>query len=147
MLDINVFTIDGEEYESSLRDDLEIDAGNPNEALVNQAKLLAMYGFAYEHALAYQRDLESQLERKYAYIDAETRASYAQQSIKLTEKMVESVVKTNREYIELNDMCRDAAATTGMLKAAFKAIEQRKDLIVTLSHNLRAENKNSGLIE
>jgi hypothetical protein len=149
LLDINIFNIDGEDYESTLKEDLEIDPSNPNEALVTQAKLLAMYGFAYEHALSYQKDLEAQLERKYAEIDADTRVTYARShpQIKLTEKMVESIVKTNGSYIALNDQCRVAAATTGMLKAAYKAVEQRKDLIVTLSHNLRSEMKNSGILE
>ena len=146
LLNIKMFTIADEEYETTLSEDLQVDTESVetiNVSLANQAKLVTMYGFAHEHALAHERKLEEDLEYAYAVLDSQARAAANAAGSKLTEKMVENTVKTDPGYIELRNKYLDAKASSGLLKAALKGIEQRKDTAVTIAHNLRSENKNN----
>ena len=143
LLNVKVFTLGEDEYESTLKEDLAI-SDDLNKSLANQPQLVAMYGFAYEHALAEERKLDTQLEILEAQLDAQVRMELQAASIKYTEKMVANTVCTNQQYVKLQAKLHNAKTTAGLLNKAYQAIVQRKDAVVTMSHNDRAASKSNG---
>lgn len=57
-----------------------------------------------------------------------------------TNDMVEAWVESHKDYIEASRLCIIAKDDADAIYAAVKAFEQRKDLLQTISSNLRKEN-------
>jgi hypothetical protein len=127
------------EYESKLAQDLFIDRGNLSGEYENHASRFAWYSTAYELAMDAELRLKVDLERGYAQLDAQARASMTAQGLKITEKKVENMVITQQDYVALQDDYLNAKRNTGLLKAARDALIHRRDMLIGLGANYRAE--------
>lgn len=149
VLDIESFTIDEQEYENTLAEDLEVDPSSPltlQDSFARQAKLVAVYGFAENRAASCELQRKAEMERIYALVDSRTRNNFAVEGTKFTEKVVHNVVITSPEYQLAQQKHLEAKKTATMLKSAREAIQHRKDMLVTLGANYRAEINNDPLI-
>lgn len=87
--------------------------------------------------------LKHALEHTYAQIEFEVRTSAKENSVKLTEAMVEGQTKSHTKYQSKLDEYLDACALVGKLKACKEAMAQRKDMLVSLGANNRLLNQSN----
>lgn len=135
----DVFTIGDETFPNDLTEHLAISNKPINDAFTDHAGLFAWYATAYELASAHESRLKTELGRKYALLDANARQQAKQAGVKMTEKMVENTVITSPAYKTLEDDYLKAKMNAGLLKAAKDAMIHRKDMLVQLGANYRAE--------
>ena len=135
------FKFGDKEYESQLAQDLFIDRSNLSGEYEAHASRFAWYSTAYELAMDAELRLKADLERGYAQLDAQARASMTSQGLKITEKKVENMVITQPDYVALQTEYLDAKRNTGLLKAARDALIHRRDMLIGLGANYRAETQ------
>jgi hypothetical protein len=138
---ISTFTVDETEYENTLHEHLRINRGNLSGDYEKHSEYFAYWSTLYELALDHQTRAEIDLERLYAIIDAEKRSQLGLTGGKVTEKTVENAVITDDRYIAAQVIVLDAKRNTGLLKAGRDAMIHRRDMLVSLGANYRAESK------
>lgn len=136
---IESFTIGKNTYRSTVDEDLFIDQTNLADAYAFHPKKFAFYSTGYELAVNHEAKLKVELERTYARMDEIARRMLADSGKKFTETMVESVVITSEDYRFIQDAYLEAQKQTGLLRAARDAMIHRKDMLVSLGANYRAE--------
>lgn len=127
------------EYASTLEQDLHIDRSNLSEEFSEHSSRYAWYSTAYELALDYENRLKTALERLYAKLDVEARTSFELNGVKATEKKIENHVLMHPDYVAVADAYNDAKLQTGLIKAARDAMIMKKDCLISLGANIRAE--------
>lgn len=136
---VDKYKVAGQEYESQLEEDLHVDRFDLNTEFEKHSERFAWYATAYELAQAYEGRLKNDLERLYALLDIQARAKMTQNNIRITEKKVENTVITDNTYMKLQDEYQEAKLQTGVLKAARDAMYAKKDALISLGANIRAE--------
>jgi len=111
-----------EEFDMDYEAQLEISEETINEDLKTQASLFAFYAVLSEHASVDLNVYEAQL-------DTGIRANAEK---KLTEKQVLARLWSDALYIE-------KTRNVGVLKAVVKAFGQRKETVIALASNMRAQ--------
>ncbi len=133
------FEIDGIPHQSVLVEDLNIDRMNLSEEFEKHSQRFAWYGTAYELCMDKERRLKAELGRAYAQLDVQARAQMSAAGIKVSEQKVENMVNLTPDYIKIQDEYFDAMRMAGLLKAARDAMMAKKDCLVSLGANIRAE--------
>lgn len=136
---IEKFNVAGIEYTSNLANDIRIDRMNLSEEFADHSRRFAWYSTAYELSVDHETRLKALVDRAYAQLDTLIRANAEANGIKLTEKRVENAVITHHEYVDIQDQLFDAKLQTGLLKSARDAMMHRKDALVSIGANQRAE--------
>lgn len=136
---IETYTVGKNTYRSTLSEDLTIDQANLSESYAEHARKFAFYSTAFELATNHEAKLKVKLERAYAQLDEKARDHLSSIGKKFTEAMVESVVITAPDYVAIQDEYLDAQKQTGLLRASRDAMIHRKDMLVSLGANYRAE--------
>lgn len=126
-------------YSSSLDEDLFVDRFNLSQEFEKHASRFAWYSTCYELAIDYENRVKTELERAYANLDSTFRKQMEQLGLKFTEKKIEGLVLTHATYIQLQDALNEAKLQTGLLKAAKDAMIMKKDCLISLGANQRAE--------
>lgn len=140
LLEIVSITIQDKEFNIELLTNaVEVDSSNLDAEFARHCKLVMIAGFAYEKSLANANRLEVELERAYASLDCQIREQAKMANVKLTEKMVENSVIGHVEYQELQDRVLQAQEATAMLKVARDSMQHRRDCLIGMSANHRAE--------
>jgi len=127
------------EYESSLKQDLAIDRSNLSEEFANHSRTYGWYSTAYEIALDVEQRKKAELARAYAVLDVQARTNMEAAGVRPTEAKVSNVVITHPEYVALQELYFEAKTSAAVIKAARDAMIHRKDCLVSLGANLRAE--------
>ncbi len=135
----DVFVIGTAKYPNDLHAHLQVNPTNLNGEFSGHAERFAWYATAYELASDVEMRLKEELARLYARLDAHTRQEGHGAGVKLTEKMVENTVITHASYIEAQEKYLDAKRNAGLLRAAKDSMVHRKDMLVQLGANYRAE--------
>lgn len=135
----DVFTIGEQTFPNELREHVSLQHKPIQEAFKEHAELFAWYATAYELASDHESRLKTELGRKYAMLDASARQQAKQAGVKMTEKMVENTVITSPAYRSLEDDYLRAKRDSGLLKAAKDAMVHRRDMLIQLGANYRAE--------
>jgi hypothetical protein len=136
---VDEYDVDDVVYTSSLKEDLRIDRTNLDEEFIEHSSKYAWYSTAYELCLDKERRLKSELARAYAQLDVQARMSMKAQGIRVSEKKVENMVITSKDYVELQEEYFNAQRMTGLLKAARDAMIHKKECLISLGANIRAE--------
>jgi len=136
---VDEFEVDGLAYPSKLVKDLHIDRMNLSLEYELHSERFNWYATAYELALDKERRLKAELGRAYAHVDVKARENLKAAGIRVSEKKVENVVITHELYREVQDQYFDAQRMVGLIKAARDAMIHKKDCLVSLGANLRAE--------
>jgi hypothetical protein len=127
------------EYESSLLEDLKINRADLSTEFSDHPKKYGWYSTAYEIALDEEQRAKAGLERAYAILDVQARNNMTAAGVKPTENKVKNVVITHKEYVEKQDDYFSKKSEAALIKAARDAMIHRKDCLVSLGANLRAE--------
>lgn len=117
----------------------KIDITNLNEEFVKQAELYHEASVSYEMASYEENKLKTNLELAYAILDPQIRVALATEGAKTTEKTIESAIKSNAEYMNITVLHQAAKKNAGLWKAACMALQQKKDMLIQLGANYRAE--------
>jgi hypothetical protein len=133
------FSVGDVQYSSTLEDDLHIDNANIAEAYLTHSNKFAFYATAYELALDHETRMKARLDQVYALLDEQARQELQAKGLKVTEKMVENVVITSDDYKTTQERYFEAKKNTGLLRASKDAMMARKDMLVSLGANYRAE--------
>ena len=80
-----------------------------------------------------------ELDMLYASIDHKARQAALASKVKLTEKMVENTVITDQEFQQAKREYLEAKKEFGVLQAGREAFIQRKEMLISLGANYRAE--------
>lgn len=131
--------VNGKEYAVDPTSDVRINRADLNGDIETHAEKFGFYATAYELAVEQEMLLKAELDRTYARMDIFVRASFESANIKATEKKVENEVILRPEYMEAQKAHREAATQVGLLKAQRDAMLHRRDMLVALAHNYRAE--------
>jgi hypothetical protein len=138
VLDFKV-KVGGMSHRHNLATELSIDRKNINDNMSKQPSQYAW--FAVLHALAndaYER-LKAEKKSLYAEKDNRVRARAAKLGEKTTEKGIEQAIELDPEYMELSEHILEAKLNVDLLQAALIAFMQRKDMLISISSNMRAE--------
>jgi len=142
-LEVNV-TIDGISYEASLEEDITIDGQDLDAEFLTQARKFAWWAMVSELAKDLMNRRKYDLDQLYARQDHRVRMEAScppspAKPVKLTEKMVENSVITSPEYKTAYESYLDTKKYYGMLSAGREAFVQRKEMLISLGANYRAE--------
>lgn len=132
-------TLDGIRYERSLDEDISIDNSSLDYEFSEQAKRFAWWAVVGEISMDVLARQKYSLDVLYAQLDQQKRAEAQAVGVKLTEKMVENSVITDPLYREAMNKYLDIKKQSSILQAGKAAFLQRKDMLVSLGANYRAE--------
>lgn len=143
-----------------LAEDLKIDSANINEAFCNQPALYAWWATvaAQAKALADRKRLEVDRQEEYlkktlmGELDAEVRQELEMNGEKITESKVLNGIYVHPSYKEelatlysLRDELQELQEQCTTLDTAREALNQRKDMLISLGAQLRQEGNNVDL--
>jgi hypothetical protein len=139
-LEVNV-EIGGITYHASLEDDITIDSQDLDNEFLNQARKYAWWAMVSELAKDLVARRKYELDMLYAQLDQKKRATALANKFKMTEKMVENEVITDVSYQEAKRDYLQAKQWYGLLQAGREAFAQRKEMLISLGANYRAEGQ------
>lgn len=135
----DAFIIGDTSFPNHLKEDLYINQSALSDTFAEHSERFAWYSTAYELALDHEARIKEEFSRLYARLDHATRMEGKNTNTKLTEKMVENTVITHPKYVELQEKYLNAKRNTGLLKSAKDAMIHRKDMLIQMGANYRAE--------
>jgi len=131
--------IGGVEYNATLEEDIEIDPSDLDAEFVEQPRKFAWWAMVCELAKDQLARRKYDLEKLYAVVDADRRMDAVKSKVKKTERMIENEVITDKRYQQAKLDMLDAKRQHGILYAGKQAFEQRKEMLISLGANYRAE--------
>lgn len=129
----------GMTHRHNLASELSIDRKNINDNMARQPSQYAW--FAVLHALAndaYER-LKAEKKSLYAEKDNKIRARAAKNGDKTTENGIAQAIELDPDYVDLSNRILEAKLNVDLLQSALIAFQQRKDMLVSIASNMRAE--------
>lgn len=131
--------INGQTYKIDPSADIAINRSDINGEIESHAGKFAWYATSYELAVANEMDAKAEFARVQARLDVRIRETFKTNGIKGTEAMVGHEMCLQDEYIAAQNAHREASLQVGLLKAQRDAMLHRRDMLVALAHNFRAE--------
>jgi hypothetical protein len=129
--------------EGNLETDLYIDQRDLQEEFLKQPEIFAWWATLAEIAKDLVSKQKFYVERMAATIDADTRSNPPTDEkggpIRITEKMIEQIVTLNENYRREMNRYLEYKKQLGLLQAGTEAMVQRKDMLISLGANYRAE--------
>jgi len=135
----DVFTIGENTFPNNMREHLDLQSKHIQDSFMEHPDLYSWYATAYELALDVELRLKAELDRTYAHCDANARQQAQAAGIKMTEKKVENVVITDDLYKQVQGEYLTAKRNTGLLRAGKDAMIHRRDMLIQMGANYRAE--------
>lgn len=147
-------------FEGNLQEDLEIDRDNLSESFIDQAGKFAWWSVLYVQAKAIAEKAKSEMEVQKDYmskqliseLDTKIRHRLELDGEKITEARVEKAIYKENEYIEAVELYNElksrylkANADAMTLEVASKAMDSRKDMLISLGAQIRSELNNLDL--
>lgn len=126
-------------FRSDFREDVRIIDSALNNEFCHHAERFSKYATAYELASDVEARLKEELARVYAQQDYLARSDLKRANIKHTEKMVENTVITAPAYVEKQEEYLESKKNSGLLKVMRDAMIHRRDMLIQLGANYRAE--------
>ena len=127
------------DIQSEWFDKMEIESTNINQGCMDQAGMMMEAVLAYETASEEVDRLKDTISHAEAFLDPQARQLIIQAGDKITESKVTSVIKTHHEYLDIQARYHAAKANAGKWKAVMDGVRHRKDMLVTIANNYRAE--------
>lgn len=138
----HIFEIDGSTYEIDPSVDVAIDRTKLDEEFITIAAVYHKYYELEAMAESNKRLLETQLEMLYAQLDILARNEHAAAGVKVTEKMVENTVLTDKRYQQKVAELNNADKITRTLRAARDSMAVKRDALISLGAHDRQLNSN-----
>jgi len=149
--------VQNQTFSRALAEDVVVDDNDLHGEFIRQPEIFAWWATTTELARDRVGRLKTELARKKAAIDASVRneakienerlLSIANSSdkktqvnlVKLTETMVENMVVTHKVYMEIEDELNEAKKQLGLMMVGKEALMQKKDMLISIGANYRAE--------
>lgn len=125
----------------TLADDLCRVTEDIHTELTNHARLYSYYSGLYEVGKRDVERIESDLEKTRAAASIKVQEDLKSGGTRATVATIEAHVCRNGDVVELEGILRDERLKLGLLKSLITALSQKKDMLVQLSSNDRAEKK------
>lgn len=129
-------TVRGERFEFSSAAELLIDRDDLDTELARQAAKYAWFYLLRERARHEKAELEALYEDTSYEVDQEVRKSLEK---KVTETEIKAIVRSNGKLKQIAKKLRDLEANDRQIYAFVQALEQRKDLLVSLARSRNLE--------
>lgn len=110
-------------------------------AFLEQSSLRAYYGHKAAQLEAYASKAKMVFECREANLAKRIRKEFAEQGVKVTEKMVDEAVKTSPEWIKAKNAVFVAQAHADVAKACVSSLIDRRDMLIQLGADRRDETK------
>lgn len=123
------------DYESELK----LSEEEINAHLMNQPSLYVYYAVLEEMAEAAMAEVRLHLELTEAALDEKYRKEITVRGGKITEAMVSGAVRLDSEHIAAVSDYNQARKNVGILSAIKEAFRHRKDCLIALASNMRAQ--------
>lgn len=127
------------EYDLNYEEELKCAEETINENLVDQPSLFAWYAVLQEMAEDVYSHAKMEFEISEAHLDAQYRKEAADKEEKIMEKQILSKIVLNDTHIALRNAMMTARKNVGILKAIKESFAHRKDMLISLASNLRAQ--------
>lgn len=138
LLKFNVQLDDRRSFVVDLLKELTIDQSDVNTELATQAARYSWIGVLYELSKSMRDRLEHEVQCVYAELDDLYRVAAIG---KITENTIKQSILSDRRYRDAMDIYLNVKEQTGLLFRACVSIEMKKDLLMALNANLRAERE------
>lgn len=147
----------GKKYEQDLNEDLRINSDDINESYIDQPSKFAWWAVLAAQARAKADRIKSAIEKQDEYmrkiltgeLDAEVRKRLELDGEKITEGKVTNGIYKDERYIEemnklhnLRDEYVEANEDACILESAKEALNQRKEMLISLGAQLRTDLSN-----
>jgi len=122
--------------------ELGISHNNPqllNEEMSQQPSKYAWIGVLHALANDHYERLNTTLKTKYATLDKKHREKRNDEGLKVTEAVIASDIERDKEYIIAREELQNSKLNRDILSVAMAAFQQRKDMLISIGSNLRAE--------
>ena len=127
--------IQGKEYDLQYLQELQVAEETINENLKDQPALFAFYAVLEEVAEAEYVEAKLRVEIVEAQLDYE----YRKTSEKVTENLIRNKIRCDDKYLSAVVAMNDAKKNTGILKAIKDSFSHRKEIVIALASNMRAQ--------
>ena len=131
--------IKGRLYVYDLYEELKITESTMRIDITKQAAKFAWFAVLCSTAESFASRCELEKRTMYAKLYKKHRRLMEASDEKVTEGRIESEVRTDKKYLEASNKLIDAITNAELLKGAVSAFRQRKDMLMIMSGNLRAE--------
>jgi hypothetical protein len=119
--------------------ELSISEETINDDLKNQPSLFAFYAVMQENMEADVAEKKLHLDALEAMLDEMYRTEAAKSGTKITETLLANKIHINQEYIDAASLLNKAKHEANVLRAIKEAFQHRKDMLITLASNMRAQ--------
>ena len=130
-------TIDIEKFVNETR----ISEVDLDKAFFEQSSLRAYYGAMAANFESYANRLKTAFEAREAMMAKKIRAEAAENKIKLSEKMVEELLRSTPEWVRAKNAVYEAQAQADIAKACVQSLVDRRDMLIQLGADRRDESK------
>lgn len=134
--------VGSETLEIDIESEFKVDETSINEMLKSLPNKLAHLGYFNAKALSQVKELKNEKEQLWANLYLETREALSQKGQKYTEGLLEQMVNTDKDYIELQNKLLEAERQSEILKGLFQATRDQVAIVIDLSANVRLMMKN-----
>lgn len=121
--------------------DTRISEVDLDKAFFEQSSLRAYYGALAAEYESFANRLETVVEAKEAVLAREIRAQALAENKKLSEKMVEELVRSDPKWIKMKNAVYEAQAQATIAKAFVQSLIDRRDMLIQLGADRRDESK------
>lgn len=133
------FKIGEDIFEPNYMAELEVARETINKNLTEQASYFAWYAVLSEMAEAEFKAAKLELELTEAELDSTLRKNKKEIGEKFTEGSLGAEIKSDEKYVVAMLRMNEWHKNMGIVKAIKEAFAQRKDVLISLSSNMRAE--------
>lgn len=120
-------------------DDLKIERDNLDTAFIRQASMYAYYASRHAEMLRQEARLKMFLEITEAKLDKSARDRASAAGSKITENQIRAEIILSPDYISAQRNYSEAKGMTALAASAVEAFRQRRDMLIQLGANSRAE--------
>ena len=132
--------IDGEKVSFKLHDELQINENIINKELKEQPSLYGFIGMAHRRMVRVMKDAELGKDREYARAFVKYKGQTVQSTGRpMSDDLAKQKALSSSRYLKAAKKYNLAEEQAGILNAAVKAFEQRKDVLQAVNANIRKE--------
>lgn len=137
---VNV-TFGSEQFIINLYEELVVDENTINKEIKEQPNHYAFLGMLYKKLIRLAADTEKEMEKKFSEVYVKYKEKINDNTGRVYDKeYAQHIANASPKYQELRTKFLKLKADAGDVDVCVKAFEQRKDLIQTLSANIRKGN-------
>lgn len=137
-INVDIF-IDEEKFSRNINEDLNVSDENLDECLCKQASLYAYYSMRFQQANELKNNAEFEYDNIVNFTIKQVRESCSESKSRVTEKQVMAIVDTTDEVLNAKKRFLNLSSQRDYLYSLVKALEHKKDTIITLAYKKRSE--------